>query len=233
MIKTLGAFMKTSFCTLSAALLILLLSFSAQAETRYISDVLVVTVRSNTTNNYKALTTLTTASPVEILKDGKSFVKVRTKKGIEGFIRSQYVTKAIPKATQIARLKNQKAALEDKLRKQQLEFQDATGLATSSQAIIEQLTADLNKTMKQLEKVNKDYTQLKDQSANVLSVTTERDQLLEENNQIISELQVLQEENESFHRSNMIQWFLAGGAVFLVGWLAGKTSRKKRSYGSF
>lgn len=232
MIKTSGAFMKTSFSAISVVIL-LLLSISAQAETRYISDVLVVTVRSNTTNNYEILTTLATASPVEILEDGKNFVKVRTQKGIEGYIRSQYLTKATPKATQIARLEKQKADLEEKLKAQQLKFQDASGLATSSQTIIEQLTTDLNQTMQQLEKVKKDYAQLKQQSEDVLSITTERDQLLEENSQNISQLQILQEENKSFHRSNMIQWFLAGGAVFLVGWLAGKTSRKKRGYGSF
>jgi len=222
--------MRNISISLVTAILLLTISISAYAETRYISDLLVVAVRSNKTNNYEALTTLISASPVEILEEDKTYVKVRTEKGIEGYIRKQYVTKAIPKAIQLAKLKKQKAALEAKLKQQQLEFQDASGLATSSQTTIEQLTSNLKTTEQELETIRKDYLQLKERSENVLNLTTERDQLLEENSQISSELAVLQEENKSFHRSNMIQWFLAGGGVFLVGWLVGKISRKKRGF---
>jgi SH3 domain protein len=220
--------MKFPISTFLAAALLLTFTTSGHAETRYISDLLVVTVRSGKSNNYQVLATLPTASPVEILEEDKTYVKVRTEKGIEGYVRKQYVSKAIPKSTQIAQLKKQKAALEKKLAKQRLELQEVSGLSTSSQTVIEQLTNDLKQSEQQLKSVNNDYTQLKKQSDNVINLTTERDQLLEENNQIISELQVLQEENKSFHRSNMIQWFLAGGGVFLVGWLVGKVSRKKR-----
>jgi len=212
---------------------LLLVALSANAETRYIADQLVVTVRSNQSNNYEVLEPLLTGSPVEILEEDKTFVKVRTSKGAEGFIRKQYVSKALPKSVQIARLKKQLAALEEKLQKQQLEFQDASGLATSSQTVIEQLNSDLAQTQKELDKIQKNYTQLKQQSENVINLTAERDQLQTENNQMASELMVLQEENKGFHRSNMIQWFLAGGGVFFGGWLVGKISRKKRGYGRF
>lgn len=223
--------MRSSIGSISIVILILLSSLTAQAETRYVSDQLVVTIRSNKTNNYEVLETLITDSPMEILEEDKTFVKVRTQKGTEGYVRKQYVSKTIPKSIQLARLRTEKAALEEQLRKQQLEFQDATGLATSSQTIIEKLTSDLEQTQKQLDKVNADFTQLQKRSENVINLTAERDQLLEENSQAMSELAVLQEENKGFHRSNMIQWFLAGGGVFLAGWLAGKVSRKKRGYG--
>lgn len=222
--------MKITLSSFLTTCLLLIVAISAHAETRYVSDLLVVTVRSNKTDNYEVLETLVTASPVEILDEDKIYVKVRTNKGAEGYIRKQYITKAIPKSIQLAQLKKQKAALEDKLKSQQLEYQDATGLATSSQTTIEQLSNELKQSNQQLDKVNKEYSQLKKRSENVINLTTERDQLLEENTQIISELKILQEENKSFHRSNMIQWFLAGGGVFLVGWLAGKISRKKRGF---
>lgn len=222
--------MRSSIGSISIFFLILLLTPAAHAETRYVSDQLVITVRSNKTDNYEVLETLITASPMEILDEDKTFVKVRTQKGIEGYVRKQYVTKAIPKSIQLAQLKKQKAALEEQLQKQQLEFQEAAGLATSSQTIIEKLTNDLKQTRQQLDKVSEDFAQLKKKSEDVINLTAERDQLLEENSQAMSELTVLQEENKSFHRSNMIQWFLAGGGVFLAGWLAGKVSKKKRGY---
>lgn len=222
--------MRYLYCLFLTLFLLLIFGLYAQAETRYISDLLVVNVRSNTTDNYEVLTTLITASPVEILEEDKIFVKVRTEKGIEGFIRKQYVSKALPKSIQLAQLKKQKAVLEDELKRQQQKVQETAGLATSNQATNEQLSNELQQTRKQLENINKKYEQLLKDSENVLNLTTERDQLQQENSQIISKLEVLQEENKSFHRSNMIQWFLAGGGVFFIGWLAGKVSRKKRGF---
>ncbi len=219
-----------SFLTI---LLLLLTAAIAEAETRYISDQLIVTVRTGAGNQYQIIETLKSDSPIEILEETAEYVKARTPKGTEGYILKQYVTKAIPKTQQIADLKKQKVALEKKLQRQQQELQEASGLATSSQGIVEQLNSDLKNTTQQLDKVSRDFQQLKERSENVVNLTTERDQLLEENSLISSELKVLQEENKDFHRSNMIQWFLAGGGVFFGGWLAGKISRKKRGYSRF
>ncbi|WP_303720382.1 TIGR04211 family SH3 domain-containing protein [Malonomonas rubra] len=223
--------MKFVFFVLFTTSLFLLGTFSAFAETRYVSDQLVVTVRSNKTSNHEILTTLITGSPVEILEEDPTYVKVKTSKGITGYIEKQYVTKAIPKKIQIAELKKQNEALEQKLKSQQIQYQDAAGLATSSQTTIEELTSELEQTNKKLDNVQKEYANLEQRAENVIALTTERDQLLKENGQMSSELKVLQEENKSFHRSNMIQWFLAGGGVFFGGWLVGKVSRKKRGYG--
>jgi len=140
------------------------------------------------------------------------------------------VTNKTPKSIQLAQLQREKASLEDQLKKQQLEFQETAGLATTSQTQIEQLSDELKQTTQRLEEVSKDYADLKQKAENVLNLTNERDLLQEENSQMAGELKILQEENESFHRSNMIQWFLAGGGVFFAGWLAGKISRKKRGY---
>lgn len=213
--------------------LLLCITSTAAAETRYISDQLVVTVRDNKSNNYNVLGTLLTASPVEILEEDATFVKVRTSKGIVGYVLKQYVTKPLPKAVQLAKLQKQNAALEEKLSQQLRDFQESSNLATTSQATISQLTDELNQAQQQLSNVSKEYEELQRRSENVIDLTTERDQLQEENSQIISELEVLKEENSNFHRTNMIQWFLAGGGVFFFGWLAGKISRKKRNYSRF
>ncbi|SHI77282.1 SH3 domain protein [Malonomonas rubra DSM 5091] len=225
--------MKTTTRTAFIAVLFTLLAASAIAETRYIADQLVVTVRSSTGNNYQALDNLPTDTPVEVLSEDANFVKVKTTKGIEGYIRRQYVTKKLPKPIQIATLKKQKEALEQKLEQQSNELKNASALANSSQTATSELTTELEKTRKELESVTTEYNSLRERSQNIISVTTERDQLLEENSQLLGELKVLQDENANFHRSNMIQWFLAGGGVFFFGWLAGKVSRKKQRYSRF
>ncbi len=212
---------------------LLFCSVTAWAETRYISDQLVVTVRTGPGNQYQILETLKTDSPIEILEESKEYVKGRTKKGTEGYILKQYVTTSLPKTIQINRLEKEKASLQQQLKNQQEERQQQAGLASSEKAKVTALSTDLQQVRGELETVSKEYAELKERSEGVLELTSERDQLLEENQRISGELSVLQEENKDFHRSNMIQWFLAGGGVFFFGWLIGKISRKKRGYGRF
>ncbi|NOQ52904.1 MAG: TIGR04211 family SH3 domain-containing protein [Desulfuromonadaceae bacterium] len=225
--------MKTSVLSLLTLTLLLIVSTVSFAETRYVTDQLIITVRSNKTNNHEILTTLRTASPVKILEEGAEYLKVRTSKGIEGYVRKQYVSKAIPKKIQIEQLQQQRATLESQLQQQRQEFQEKSGLAMTSLKQLETLGDELKTTRLQLEQIKSDYDKLKKSSDNVVNLAAERDQLLEENSRMTNELVVLQEENRNFHRSNMIQWFLAGGGVFLIGWLIGKISRKKRGYGQF
>ena len=225
--------MKTSVLSLLTLTLLLIVSAVSFAETRYVIDQLVITVRSNKTDNYEILTTLRTASPVIILAEDTEYVKVRTSKGIEGYVRKQYVSKAIPKKIQIKQLQQQRATLESQLQQQRQEFQEKSGLAMSRLEQLETLSDDFKTTQLQLEQIKKDYDKLKKSSDNVVNLAAERDRLLEDNSRMTNELVVLQEENRNFHRSNMIQWFLAGGGVFLIGWLIGKISRKKRGYGQF
>lgn len=209
---------------------LLLTTSTALAETRYIADQLVVTVRSSTGKNYQILEKLRTDTPVTVLKDDGSFIQVKTKKGNTGYIRSEYVSKNLPKPIRIAELKKQVEKLEQQLEKERLACLDNTELASSGQAKIDAISKDLLLTKQELEKVSSDYKTLLGSSKDVLDLMTAYEGQSEENSRLSSELAVLQDENKNFHRSNMIQWFLAGGAVFFFGWLAGKISRRKRGF---
>jgi len=206
----------------------------ASAETRYVIDMLIVTVRDNNSDNYQILETLPTAAPVEVLAEDKNFVKVRTEKGTVGYISKQYITSETPKKIVIARLEKQVSQLQGQLDTQKQDCREQTELASSSQMKIESTNQELTTVRRQLDQVSKEYASLQEQSKNVVALATERDHLASENTRLASELSVLQAENSSFHRSNIIQWFLAGGGVFFGGWLVGKISRKKkRGFGNF
>lgn len=211
-------------------ILLALPALQAVAETRYVTDTLIVTVRDSKGNQYKTLATLPSNSPVEILDEDKTFVRVRTEKGVEGYILKQYITKSTPKQIIITQLQARVDKLQADLEQQQLNCQEKTEFAASSQAQIDETSRQLETAKEQLARISQEYDSLKESSSNVVALSEERDQLAEQNTTLLSELQVLQEENKSFHRSNMIQWFLAGGGVFFGGWLVGKLSRKKRGF---
>lgn len=205
---------------LSIIFLLIFIAGPARAETRYISDMLVVTVRAEPGDGQKILTTVRTGAPLEILEELKDYVKVRTADGIEGYVRSQYVTNEEPKADQIRQLKRQNA-----------ELQQQVDELSSKLNISSEKASDLNATAKELEKIKGEYRALKQASANVLQITSERDQLQQENSDLTDRLQQLKEENSLYLRTGVIKWFLAGAGVLFFGWLLGKISRKKkRSY---
>ena len=220
--------MKNSLRFIFFGFLFLVTTSSLYAETRYISDQLIVTVRSGKGNQYKILETLPTSSPVNVLEEDKNYVKVITQKGTEGYIQRHYVTKTLPKKTQIKQLTKEIAALQQQLETQHQSvstFQDATGEMKNQ---ITELSTQLDQAQLTLKTKEDEYQALLNKSDNVLELSSENEQLVEENNMLDSELLVLREENQNFHRSNMIQWFLAGAGVFLGGWIIGKISRKKR-----
>ncbi|HMB14854.1 MAG TPA: TIGR04211 family SH3 domain-containing protein [Pelovirga sp.] len=208
------------------SLLAVLLAGTATAETRYISDTLVVTVRNNTSNDYQVLERLISNTPVTILAEQGNFYQVRTPDGSEGYVLQQYITADPPKTLIIEQLQTQIAALEEDYRQLQARY---TELQDVNEDAVENtnLVIQLEETRTNLKQMTEQYENLRESSADVLTLY-ENNQLLEEQNQSLNrEVQVLREENSSFHRSNMIQWFLAGAAVFLGGWLIGKISRQK------
>jgi len=220
--------MKNSLRFILFGFLFLVTTSSLYAETRYISDQLIVTVRSGKGNQYKILETLPTSSPVNVLEEDKNYVKVITQKGTKGYIQRHYVTTTLPKKTQIKQLTKEIAALQQQLETQHQSvstFQDATGELKNR---ITELSTQLDQAQLALKTKEDEYQALLNKSDNVLGLSSENEQLVEENNLLNSELLVLREENRNFHRSNMIQWFLAGAGVFLGGWIIGKISRKKR-----
>ena len=220
--------MKISLHHILISLLFLLAASSVYAETRYISDHLIVTVRSGKGNEFKILETVPTGTAVKILEEDKTYVKVVTPKGTEGYISRHYVSKSLPKKVQIEQLEEKITVLGQQIAAQQQHLQDSQDQANTSKKQIDENSLQLKETQQQLEKANQDYNALLNQSENIINLTTENEQLIEQNNLHNSELLILREENQNFHRSNMIQWFLAGGGVFLGGWLIGRISRKKQ-----
>ncbi len=198
------------------------------AETRYVSDNLIVTVRGGKGNEFKILETIPTATPVKIIEDGKAYIKIITPKGTKGYVQRHYISKSIPKKTQIKQLNSKIASLNKQIETQRKKSLNSQEKIDSDTKQINDYIGQQKQLQAELKTITQKYDELLLKSENVLNINGENQQLIEENNVINSEILILREENHTFHRSNMIRWFLAGGGVFFGGWLIGKISRKKR-----
>lgn len=212
----------------------------AIAETRYVGDQLIITLRQGKSTQHKILKTLKTGTPVEVLEEDDSYLRVRTTDGTEGYVLRQYISSTPPKSLRIDELEIENSQLQSKISALQktnnaLESQlkeigdkyegEFSELSTKSGDIEQRLDEALNNERLITEK----YNTLVEQSGNVVAISKERDQLRQENKKIVSAMKQIQEKNEKMADSRMIKWFLAGGGVFFFGWMIGKISRKKRS----
>jgi len=218
-----------------------LLVLPAAAETRYVVDELVITLRLGKSTEHKIIRTLKTGTPLEILEDDdETYLKVRTSDGVEGYVLRQYVTTDPPKIKQLEELQMLNSSLQKKIdlleeAKSNLEMelkttreeyaQNFSEISTKSTDMEQSLEQALNNERTMAEK----YQTLLDQAGNVVAIAAERDELLQKNKILETDVISLRQKNDSLVDSRMIKWFLAGGGVFFFGWIIGKISRKKRS----
>jgi SH3 domain protein len=213
----------------------------AVAETLYVTDQLVITVRRGKSAQHAIIKTVKTGAPLEVIEsaEGEPYVKVRLQSGEEGYVLRQYLSSKTPKPVIIARLQKEVKQLQNKLaeveRKRDQLAGDLKNIQTETSSKEKELsgyTSGLEKelagTKQDLQSLKEKYDAILEKSKKVMEISSERDSLLENNRLLTSEVRVLRDEKSNLMRSGMIKWFLAGGGVFFFGWLIGKVSRRKK-----
>ncbi|MGE0081958.1 MAG: TIGR04211 family SH3 domain-containing protein [Thiohalomonadaceae bacterium] len=211
--------------------LLLLFAFGAvQAEEfMYIDDKLTVTLRTGQGNQFKILRVLESGERVEILERDGDYVRVRGPKGMEGWMRAQYLTDQPIARDRLVVAEQKIAALQEereKLRAQLKTVQDER--------------SEARKTGAQLEK---DYTELQKELAKLREVAAAPIKLHEENQAMRARLDSLENENAQLRTTNeklrddaYRDWFLTGAGVLAGGILLGlvlpKMRRRRSSWGS-
>jgi SH3 domain protein len=223
------------------ALLFICLSIQpAQADTRYVGDQLIITLRSGKSSENKIIKTLKTGTSLEVLEEGDTYLKVRTQDGTEGYVLRQYISADQPmvlRAAELEKLNNslQKKNNELQTAKDNLEMElktyqeDYQQEITSTSGKADELEKNLEQALTNERLITEKYNTLLEQSENVVGITTERDQLIQQNKKLQAEINNLTAKNDKLDDNRMIKWFLAGAGVLFFGWLIGKRSRKKRS----
>jgi len=239
--------MNNSRAVMSITLLIVLIAVflstapAVQADTRYVSDRLVITMREGRGTEYRIIRTLKTGTPVEVLEEDEQYMKVRTEDGREGWVLKRYITSETPKTVVIEGLRAErdrlKAGLDDlnrRIAELRRELEKERQARRSEQGRLKKeiraREAELSEVRAELEAVNRKYRTFMDASKNVVEIIKERDLLRKERERLAADKTRLLRENEKLQERGMIYWFLAGGGVFFVGWVSGKLSRKKKRY---
>jgi len=224
--------------------LFILLSVSVRvthADRRYVSDMLIITLRTGQGNEYKVIKTLKTDTPVEVLEESENYLRVRTDEGEEGWVAKQYISSELPKSVIIGELKKETSKLNAKIKeleKYQASLLEQFEIATQSHAAkVEELEKNASNSKEEasrlkikLAQITEKHNTLIDQSKNVIDLISEQKRLQAKNVNLNTRVEHLQKENTGLRNSRRLQWFLAGCGVFFIGWIAGKVSRRKKYY---
>jgi len=221
---------------------------TGQSETRYVTDVLILTLREGPGNEHKVIRMLRSDTPVHVLEESEEFLRVRTGDGQEGWVAKQYLTTNTPKPVIIAGLNKQVEALKARVTQLEEAGRSAYGKLEDEKKIqglrIVELEKDVARwkdealsTKEKLDALIQEHDTFLEKSKNVAGLIAERDSLKETNADLTSmnkkvkaEIDELLQDNQRLVRNDIIQWFLAGGGVFFLGLFIGKISRKKKPY---
>jgi SH3 domain protein len=209
------------------AFLVLLLCASASAATLYISDQLTVPLRRGPSNSHKIIHAgLPAGMALEALSEDRAagFTQVRTPNGTEGWVPTQYLVDQPAAKDRLAAANKRVETLEAQLKALKENFQEVRG----ERSEVEGRASDLSR---QTEKLQSELAEIRRVSATSIANYEENKQLKNENQSLSTQVTQLTERVRQLERNVTLKWFLAGGALVLVGLLLGAwiKSRPKRS----
>lgn len=201
----------------------LLLPILVEAQTtQYVSDHLVITMRSGQGSQYQILKTLPSGTRLEILETSDTgYTKVRNAEGVEGWVLSRYLSpepiakeKLAVAQGRLQRLKEKNAELKQEL--------------TELQKSHRELEAERATLASKTESASAEVERLNQVAAQPILLDKQNRELKQQNVSLEKELQLLQQENQSLKDSSQREWFIAGAGVLLGGLLLGLIVPKLR-----
>lgn len=208
------------------------ITLTAQAETRYVSDELEIDMRSGTSNQHRILRMLPSGTALEILEDDKAsgYSRVRTPSGAEGWILSRYLMTAAPASQRLAETEKKLAELELQSR------QRMAKLSESDKEFIN-VTEELTRVKDENLKLAKQLADIQRTASSALAIDSENQELKNTLMQMERGQETLRQENAALHDRTARDWFMIGAGVIIVGIVLGLILprirvRKRSSWGS-
>ena len=189
----------------------------AQADTRYVTDQLTITVRTGENSSYRVLKALPTGTKVEVLSDNKDtgYSKIKTPDGTEGYSLTRYLINEPPAQVRLAEMKKKLDQLQAKPPDDaQKQLADLQGQYQSLKLKYDSLEFENVQLSQRMDAV-------KENASNVVGLMDQRDEALQRANKLASELDKLKVRNTELENHSDKKWFMAGAGVLILGILVG------------
>ncbi len=194
--------------------LLLTLVGAAAADTRYVDDQLIVTLRSGEGNSFQIVRSLPSGTKLDLLQTDGKYAQVKTQDGTVGWMSAQYLTDQPIARDRLATTEAKLTQLDSE--NQQLKQQLAT--LKSSQA---HTTATQQQLSSANAKLQKELAHLKDVAARPMELAKDNTDMHQRLQELDLQTHVLKEENAALRDRTNRDWFLAGAGVLLLGLVLG------------
>ncbi len=212
---------------------------SVFADTRYVSDKLIISVRDGQNQDDNVLGYIRTGTAVDVLEEKGRYLRIKTEDGLEGWVQTQYIISEKPKGRIIEDLRNEINDLNKKIEFSKNEQGSLSDKFLVTKQIYEvrirELEQELNINQKNTAKAKNELIELNKKYKKLLSNSENADELirkLEKSKKLDSKLKTeisnLKKDRQNSLKSSIIQPFLAGAGVFIVGFILGGLARRKK-----
>ena len=197
-------------------------SVSSFAATLYVSDTTVeANLRTGTQKENRIIALLRPGTQLEVLSEEDGWAEVTLADGRTGWILRRYLSERPP-----WRVTAEKLATEN----EQLRAQVGT-IKGGNQDLLQknkELQKQVDVQQKELEKVRRNYEELKNSSTNYLNLKMAYENLQKGARQSNAKLDTLEKAHGKLKTSTGIRWFLSGAGVLLLGYIMGTSVARLR-----
>ncbi len=199
-----------------------LFSSIASAQIKYVSDELVINMRSGKGNGFKIIKIVKSGTPLTILEEDSGYTKARTPKGVEGWVLTRFLIN-----TPVARTLLSKAQQDVAQMKKQYDAMKAELNTVKTER--DTLSRSEKKLLRNKEKLNIELAKLKKIAARPMQLEAENDQLRNDLVKIEAENRLLKQEYQTLEDNSDQEWFMTGAGVLFGGMILGLIFPKLRS----
>jgi len=191
------------------------------AETRYVTDLVKLPLRTGPSTEYKILALVESGQPLEVVELGENWSLVRQRNGKEGYVLTRYLVPEPTSAVQLEELQSKYTVLK----------QQATALIEENNHFKEEnqkFKSSVDSNEKALNKLETDYKELKAGAAEFLTLKKKYQEVSTQLAEQTKKANTLDKELSGLEMNQYIKWFLAGSGVLLVGFIIGFSAKRGR-----
>jgi SH3 domain protein len=194
----------------------------AAAKTGYVSDEMVVTIRSGQGNHTPIIKTIKSGERIEVLEETTTgYSRIKSADGTEGWVRTQFLSDEPAAAQKLAKLQEKFTQLDSSNQTLKKDNKDLRADKTKLEESVAKLQADLANAQKDLSHLGK-------VASNPIQLDKENKELHEKFTAVNNELEMLRNEHQVVKDRSRQNWFIAGAGVIILGMAIGLLLPKLR-----
>ena len=202
------------------------------AENLYVKPSSEITMRRGKGTDFKIIAVIKDGTPVELLAEADDWAQVRLESGKEGWVLRRYLSATPPLGQQVQLLEREKQVLTETTQSLKLRVDQLTAERDEVERRLSEdkdgVDRELTQCIAERTTINEEFLRLQEDTADVIQTKNELEAARNRVADLEGQAEVLKKENQRLSKTDTLKWFLAGGGVFLGGWIIGMVSRRSR-----